>query len=128
MDILSVVGLGLVSAVLVVLLRQYKPEFAMPAGVLAAVVILLLSISASLPILDKIKETATKASINGDYIGILIKSLGVCYLTQFASDTCKDSGESSMASKIELAGKVAVMLLSLPLINQVLGVVTKLVG
>jgi len=116
MDILSVVGLGLVSAVLVVLLRQYKPEFAMPAGVLAAVVILL------------IKETATKASINGDYIGILIKSLGVCYLTQFASDTCKDSGESSMASKIELAGKVAVMLLSLPLINQVLGVVTKLVG
>lgn len=128
MEIVSVIGFSLVAAMLVILLRQIKPEFALPVGVLAAAIILFSAASASLPIIDKVKEISAKASINSEYVSILIKSLGICYITQLASDTCKDGGENALAGNVQLIGKIAVVVLSLPLVTQVLDTVTKLIG
>jgi stage III sporulation protein AD len=63
-----------------------------------------------------------------DYAGILLRALGVCFLTQIACDTCRDAGEAAIAVKLEIAGKIAVLAISLPLFRQVLGFVSTLLG
>ena len=63
-----------------------------------------------------------------EYTMVIIKALGICYVTQLASDTCQDAGERAMAGKIELAGRVAVLLLSLPMFSSILQIALELIG
>ena len=76
----------------------------------------------------ELKEMLSKASFSLEYIGILVKSLGVCYLTQLASDACRDAGETAISSKLELAGKITVLSLGLPLFGKLLEIVKKLIA
>ena len=101
------IGVGLVGMVIAVLLRQYKPEYAVFVSLAVGILIIGMLCSQLLPIFDELKEMLSKASLSLEYIGILIKSLGVCYLTQLASDACRDAGETAISSKLELAGKIA---------------------
>ena len=59
---------------------------------------------------------------------MLFKALGICYLTQFAADSCRDAGESALAVKAEIAGRIAVLLISLPLLSQVASTAMDLIG
>ena len=68
------------------------------------------------------------AALPGEYAVILFKALGICWLAQFAADSCRDAGESALASKVELAGKTAVLLTTLPLFSAVAELVTELAG
>ena len=64
-----------------------------------------------------IKSLFNTSGIDNTYIKILIKSLGVVYLTQFTIDYCRDCGENAIATQVMLAGKVALVIISLPLFN-----------
>ena len=68
------------------------------------------------------------SGVSGEYTIILIKTLGTCFLAQFAADACRDAGESSLASKVELAGKVAVILMALPLFEAIANTAITLIG
>ena len=63
-----------------------------------------------------------------EYVLVLFKALGICYLTQFAADSCRDAGESALAVKAEIAGRIAVLLISLPLLSQVASTAMDLIG
>ena len=63
-----------------------------------------------------------------EYVQILFKALGICLITQIACDACRDLGETAVASKVEAAGKISVLLISLPLFEQILAVVGSLIG
>ena len=102
MWIATAAAAGLVGTVLALILGQYRPEFRM---LVTVSVTLLLALS----------------GINGSYALLLLKAVGICLLTQMAGDTCRDSGEGSIASKIELAGRSAILLITLPMIQEVLG-------
>ena len=128
MIIVSVIGFALIAAVLATILRQYRPEFGMVLTVLAGAGILVMVITALMPALQMVKDLGSDAKIDSKYISILLKALGICYITQLASDACKDANESALSSKIELAGKAAIVILSLPLFNQILEVVKKLIS
>ena len=119
MSILSVLGLAIVAATIAVLLRQQKPEFAMLIGLGAGVIILVYVIMKAQPVFSELNTLMSSSGINNDYAQILIKALGICFITQLAADVCKDSGETAIASKVELFGKFAILLLALPLFEQV---------
>ena len=108
MWIIAAAAAGLVGTVLALILGQYRPEFRML--VTAAVTLLLMAM-----VLEQLSPGLT-----GDYAAILFKAVGICLLTQLAGDVCRDSGESSIASKIELAGRAAILLTAMPLIQEVL--------
>lgn len=127
MEVLPIIGLGLVAAVLAVVLRAYKPEYAMLLSLGAGVLILLMIVGELGPVLAQITDMLGTASIPGEYGAVLFKALGLCFITQIACDTCKDAGESAIAGKIEMAGRVAVLVVSLPLFNQVLSIVYSLI-
>ncbi len=75
-----------------------------------------------------IKNIAESAGIKSEYIEIMLKGLAICYITQFSGDVCNDFGQTSLASKIELCGKIVLAILCIPLMVSIIDMVTKTVG
>ncbi|MBQ8868524.1 MAG: stage III sporulation protein AD [Oscillospiraceae bacterium] len=128
MDVVSVVVLALLAALLAVVLKQYKPEYAVVITVITAAIVLIGIISMIVPIISEIRKMMDGAAIDYEYITVLIKAVGICYITQFASDVCKDAGQISISNKIELAGKVALCLSALPLYRDLLSLTQTIIG
>jgi len=123
---LPIVGFAIVAAIICVVLRQYKPEYAVFVSLVAGAMIVLMLLADMLVLISEIERIVSGTIIGEEYMQILIRTLGICFITQIACDACKDAGESAMSSKIEMAGKVAVLLTSLPLFRQVLTFVSML--
>ncbi|MBQ7799549.1 MAG: stage III sporulation protein AD [Oscillospiraceae bacterium] len=128
MDFVSVIMLALFAALLAVVIKQYKPEYALVLAIATAAAVLLWIISMVMPIISEVKRMMDSASIDYEYITILIKAVGICYVTQFASDTCKDAGQTAISNKIELAGKIALCLSALPLYKDLLSLTQTIIG
>lgn len=126
MNILSIAGIAIAAAAFAVLLRQYRQDFTMMIGLAAGVLIFALILSKVQPAFTEINKLMLGANVNTQYVSILIKSLGICFVAQLASDACRDAGESAIASKVELAGKFSVLLVALPLFSQVADLVLNL--
>lgn len=126
MEWVGIIGIGLIGMVIAVLLRQYKPEYAVFVSLAVGILVIGMLCSQLLPIFDELKTMLSNLSL--EYIAILIKSLGVCYLTQLASDACRDAGEIAISSKLELAGKITVLSLGLPLFGKLLEIVKQLIA
>ncbi len=79
------------------------------------------------PIAETVRNIFSRAGADKEYLTILFKAMGICYITQFACDICKDSGENALASHAELAGKISLMLLALPLFDTLADLVDGLI-
>ncbi len=128
MDIVYVIAIGVIGALFSAVLKQYKPEFAIAVSIVTSMIILIGVIGWIIPIISEIKDMMNRAEISYSYISILIKAVGICYITQFASDVCKDSGQTAIASKIELAGRIAICVSALPLFADLLSLVETIIG
>ncbi len=126
MGIYTLVGLGLVAAVLAILLRQYRPEYALLTGLAAAVLILAAIFTAAKEIFARIESLLEVANLPTIYLQAVFKALGISIVAQLGADSCRDAGESAIASKLEMAGKVAVLLVSLPLFESLLQLTQRL--
>lgn len=127
MNIFSIIGFALVTTVLSMVLKQYKAEFSISISIAASVIIFGFTLVQSLPIITATIDMFDRTNLPGEYILILIKTLGLSFVTSLAGDICKDAGETAIASKVELAGKVAVLLLAMPLFTKLLDIVYQLV-
>lgn len=125
-QLFSLVGLGLVAAVLAVVLRPQRPEFALLVSLAAGIFILSGIIVGIIPVVEQIRSIFDSSGLPGQYLQVLLKALGICFVTQIACDACKDAGEGAIGAKVELAGKAAVLVVSLPLFGQVLEIVQRL--
>lgn len=123
MDILAVIGIALIAAFLSIILKQTRPEFALLASLAAGIAILLLICTSLMPVVDIISQMMEETGLSYEYGQIIFKALSICIITQLASDTCKDAGENAIGSKVELAGRVAILIISLPLFTQVIEIV-----
>lgn len=124
--IISVIGIGLTGAAMAVLLRQYCPEFGMLITLAAAALIFLSIVQWMAPILDRIKILLAQFPLLSEHTSILLKAVGICFLTQLACGLCRDAGENSIAAHVEAAGKIAILVTSLPLFEQILDLVLTL--
>lgn len=128
MSIYELLAMALLSAIAIALIRQYKPELALPLAVASGAILMVASLKAFLPVFASLKELAETSGIKGEYFKIMLKALGICYITQFASEVCVDFGQTSLGSKIELCGKLALAAISLPLVISLIKTVTEIVG
>ncbi len=119
MNVFSVIMLCVLAAMLCIILSSYKPEYAMAVVIAAGIFIMLRVLGDVLPAIRSISQLLSSAGIELSYFKVALKALGICYITQFAADICRDFGQTSLASKAELAGKCAVLLLAVPLIESV---------
>lgn len=116
----------MLSAVLCIIVRQYKPEMALGISIACGVLIMGAVIAMLAPSVELISQLTGAAGLDGGYSRTLFKALAVCYITQLGSDCCSDAGESAIAGKIELAGKAAVVVISLPVFSALAEIVTGL--
>ena len=125
MDIIKIIGIAFIAVIIIVILKQYRPEFAIYASILAGVLILALASNTLSGIIDMIKSISNKTNINSEFLVILIKITGIAILTEFAVSICKDAGESAIASKVDVGGKIIIISMSIPIINALIDTVVK---
>ncbi|MBP1759865.1 MAG: stage sporulation protein [Firmicutes bacterium] len=116
MEIWQIVGLALIVTIFCVVLKQIRPEIALQLSILAGASIFILIISKIRVIVDLLQTLADQANISSYYLLIILKIVGVAYLAEFGAQVCRDAGESALGTKIELAAKVGVILLAIPII------------
>ena len=126
MNVFAIIGFAVTAAVVCVLLKSYRPEYAVLISIGCCVLIFSVLLTDITPALERLRSLLDDVTYNSVYLEIVIKSLGVCYVTQLASDACADAGQSAIAGKVELAGKFAVILLSMPLFTNLLDTVSGL--
>ena len=117
---------GITALIIIMLLKQYKPEFVIYVSLAVGSIILFLVMDKLSGIISLLKSLSTKASINQEFLIILIKITGIAFLTEFATSICKDSGETAIANKIDLGGKVLIIAISIPIISTLLETVIKI--
>lgn len=120
MWITAAAAAALVGTMLALILGQYRPEFRMLVAIGVSLLLMGMVLTQIAPVLDEIRNAVELTGMPGDYAAVLFKAVGICLLTQLAGDVCRDSGESSIAAKVELVGRTAILLLTLPMIREVL--------
>lgn len=126
MEIIKIIGIALIALIIIILLKQYKPEFAIYISILTGILIIILVMDKLSGIITLIQSMSSKASINGTFLSLLIKITGIAFLSEFAVSVCKDSGESAIASKIELGSKIIIISMSIPIISSLLEIVLRI--
>ncbi len=127
MDVLQIVAIGLIATVLVVVVKSQKPELALLLSIAAGVIIFLLVLGKIGSIMDIIKDLAASAGINMVYLSTILKIIGIAYIAEFGAQICRDAGEGAIATKIEFASKILIMVLAVPIVVAVLQALLKLV-
>ncbi|MBQ9767554.1 MAG: stage III sporulation protein AD [Lachnospiraceae bacterium] len=113
----KVVLVGLVAVFAVLLLRVGKPEFAMAVSLGACVLILLFAGGTLTTVIEELRTLFQYVKLPEGYLSILLKILGISYLAEFGSALCKDAGQAAIAGQIELVGKLAILVLSMPVVT-----------
>ena len=119
-DIIIAAAAAVIIAVLAVYLRQYNKEYAMLVSLTGGIAIFLFIIKKGIKVISFAEDLLKISNINTTDFATLIKILGIAYIIQITSDICRDSGETAIASKVEIAGKIAIVLTVIPLFESVL--------
>lgn len=124
---MAIAAVAVITAFLAVMLRRSHPEQAMGVTLIAGVLMVTAAIGAMAPLFGDIRTMLEASGLTGDYTQILFKALGICVITQLASDACRDAGEQGLAAKTELAGKLTLLALALPLFQKIGGIALSLI-
>lgn len=120
MEIFKIIGFVFIALFMYLLFKDKRSDISMLVLLIAGISIFIYSLTKINEILIFINDISKKAGINTLYIGIILKVLAIAYLVSFASEICKDSGAQSLGSKVELIGKISILLLAIPILMAVL--------
>lgn len=126
MEIIQVVGLGLVATILILVIKEQKPLFAFLIAASTGIYIFLFLIGKIGGIIDVLEDLAESSGVQMIYLKTILKIIGIAYIAEFGAQIVRDAGQESIASKIELAGKVMIMVLAIPIITIIIETVMKL--
>ncbi|MBR6562901.1 MAG: hypothetical protein IKK70_03070 [Clostridia bacterium] len=127
MNVLAVCGFAVASAMAISLIRQLRPELASLASAIAGVALLVAVIDSLAPFIAYVKGIAAEQGIES-YFAVMLKALAISCACRMSADICRDCGEASLASRVELAGKAGIVLLSLPIITSLLELAKDMLG
>lgn len=128
MTIFRIVGLALVGVTITLIVRAYRPDIAIQVSIALGIVIIIAALDAFTDVFSQINGIVAKYGLNADYIKTIFKIVGLAYLTQFASDICSDAGDGALSSKVELAGRLMIMTVSIPAVVSILEIVSSLLA
>ncbi|HLR08223.1 MAG TPA: stage III sporulation protein AD [Bacillota bacterium] len=120
MEIINIVVFGIIASILYIVLKDMNRSFAFFIVVITGIAIFLTVIRQIGTIIQLIEALGQKASVDGVYMKTILKIIGIAYIAELGASITKDAGLSSVASKIELAGKIFILLLAIPIITAVI--------
>lgn len=128
MNIVGICIIAVVGAILAITLKQTTPQLSLALALITGVVILIAICSFLPAVTEKINQLMSVTGVKPEFAAVLFKAVGICFLCQFSSDICKDAGQSALAGRVELAGKIMILISALPLMEEVLNTATSLLG
>ncbi|MBF8982654.1 stage III sporulation protein AD [Lutibacter sp. B2] len=126
MEIFKIVGIGLIATVLSVVLKNQKPEISLQISVVTGLVIFIMIISKLASVVELLNMVARKIDMDLMYLTTILKIVGIAYIAEFGAQVCRDAGEGAIASKIELSGKILIMVLAIPILIALLNIILQL--
>lgn len=127
MEILQIAGIAVSSMIIVSLVRVIKPEFAIYIVIATVIVILILCVTQLTAVFQFLKSVYNDMTYGKEFFPIIIKVLVVAYLADFTAQLCNDAGEKAIGNKVELAGKIIIFYLSLPILVSILELVNSMI-
>ena len=125
-EIIKIIGIGLVALVIIIILKQYRPEYAIYVSIIAGILILFLSMEKLSGVINLLQSISDNTFINKQFLEILLKITGIAIITEFAVSVCSDAGEKAIASKIEIGSKVIIIAMSIPIISSLLELIIEI--
>lgn len=127
MDIFKITAVGITAACVCMLIKGTRPEIALSVSLAAAVIIVFYTLPLMRRVISSMKGIADYMGIESAYITPVFKAVGISFVTQTGSDLARDSGESAVASKIDFAGRIAIISLALPIAYKMISVVNGII-
>lgn len=126
MEIFKIVGIGIIGCVIVLLIKQLKPELAVTVIVATTVLMLIYILKYFTQIFVLFDDIISKTGVDEGLFTILIKIIGVGYLVEFGASICEDTGNASIANKVVFAGKISIFIMAMPIIKNLFNLILEL--
>ncbi|MFV9510799.1 stage III sporulation protein AD [Tepidibacillus sp. LV47] len=126
MEIIQIVGIGLIATILAILLNDQKPQFSFLIALFTGIVIFLFLIGKISSAIQVLERLAVQSNINMVYLETILKIIGIAYIAEFSAQMVKDAGQGAIASKIELAGKILIIVMAIPIITVIIETIIQL--
>ncbi len=127
MEVIKIVGVSIFSVIMIIILKNYRPEMALVLSIITGIGIMLYAISKMSSVINVLNDLVSKSGVNKEFLLIIIKVIGIAYIVEFGKNVCIDAGQSSIATKLEMAGKVVIVVLTIPLVSSLVNVLVGLV-
>ncbi len=127
MEVLKLVAMGVVISIIAVLVKSVKPELGVGVTIAGSVIMLLFVLNYFTQVFDVFADIINKTGIDSELFWIVIKIIGIGYLVEFGASICVDSGNSGIADKIVLGGKVLIFIMALPIVTSLFNVILELI-
>ncbi|MBR2909489.1 MAG: stage III sporulation AC/AD family protein [Clostridia bacterium] len=115
--LIKILGIGVCTLLINIVLKQYKPEFSLLANVCGGLIIFMLVLNEGKLFIEEIANFGNYAGVKTDIISPILKVIGIGYITEFTSDLAEDCGNKSISNKVVLGGKVAICISAFPIIK-----------
>ena len=126
--LLTAVGMLLCGALLSAVLRTSRPELAVCLSLLAGALAVGMLLGQISPLLTALRRMFALGGMGDSQLAVVLRGAGICLVTQLAADTCRDAGDTALANKAELTGRVLLLLLAVPLYEQILALIVNVVN
>ena len=127
MEIFQIVAIGIIAAILSVLIKNKKPEIGMYIGLVAGIIIFLFMVPRIQSVIEILGRLSNRINIDSIYLSIVLKIVGIAYIAEFGAQICRDAGEGVIASKIEFAGKILIMVMAVPILVSLMDLIINII-
>lgn len=124
MEITKIIGIGIIGTIAAVTVKNYRSDLGVIIAFATGAVILWNILPRLQDTIFLLSEICRQQEITEAYFEIIIKVIGIAYITQFSAELAKDAGEGAIAKKVEFAGKVSVLCVMMPTIKDLLDIIT----
>ena len=126
MEIWQIIMIAIIAGVLATTLKPVRPDLALQISIVGGIIILFAVLAKLFSVIQFIDSFSARYGLDTQVLGIVLKIIGIAYLVEFGSQILKDGGESSLASKVELGGKVVILALSIPIITSLMDTIIRI--
>lgn len=126
MDIFKIILIALLATVMILIIRQTRPELAVMVSCITVVILFLFSIDKVGQVIELLNRLAESSGMPSEFLSIILKIIGIAYITEFGANICKDVGESAIASKVQFAGKMIIIVLGVSIIGNFVDTLLKI--
>lgn len=128
MSSLTVCAAGIVASILAIILKKNNAEYSLILTISASSIIVIYIAGTLVEAIDGIKGIFAMSDMSISYVTLLLKCVGICFITEFTCDTCKDAGQAALSDIVLFSGRIFVLVSALPLFTELLNLVTDLSG